>query len=108
MHPQALTTCLPSEILISLCHGIKVFEGSKGRFVSMPSTGYTDKNGEKKYNDTFPVLLKKHWEAREQLYTAVLKEYESQLTQSQTPVVQNPFTGEACDIGDISEFEEFP
>lgn len=40
-------------------HGIKVFEGSKGTFVAMPSTGYTDKNGEKKYNDTFHPISKK-------------------------------------------------
>ena len=86
-------------------HGIKVFEGSKGTFVAMPSTGYTDKNGEKKYNDTFHPISK---EAREQLNSAVLKEYEAQLNQSQAPVQQNPFTGEPCELGDMSEFEDFP
>ena len=33
-------------------HGIKVCEGEKGRFVSMPSTEYTDRDGNKQVQQT--------------------------------------------------------
>ena len=38
-------------------HGLRVIETEKGRFVNMPSTSYTDKDGNKQYSDTFPRLL---------------------------------------------------
>ncbi|MFR9036007.1 MAG: septation protein SpoVG family protein [Ruminococcus sp.] len=35
-------------------HGLRVIETEKGRFVNMPSTSYTDKDGNKQYSDTLP------------------------------------------------------
>ena len=34
-------------------HGLKVMETEKGRFVNMPSTSYTDRDGNKQYSDIF-------------------------------------------------------
>jgi len=60
-------------------HGVKVIEGERGLFVSMPNTVYTDKNGDKKYQDVFhPVNA----DARKALIDTVTKAYE-QIAQSQ-------------------------
>ena len=32
-------------------HGLRVMETEKGRFVNMPSTSYTDRDGNKQYSD---------------------------------------------------------
>ncbi|MBE6869940.1 MAG: SpoVG family protein [Ruminococcus albus] len=61
-------------------HGIKVCEGEKGLFISMPSTSYSNQNGEKKYQDIFHPITKG---AREALNTAVIRAYNSALAQSQ-------------------------
>ncbi|MCR5540815.1 MAG: SpoVG family protein [Ruminococcus sp.] len=61
-------------------HGIKVCEGEKGLFISMPSTSYSNQNGEKKYKDIFHPITK---EAREALNTAVIMAYNAELAQSQ-------------------------
>lgn len=61
-------------------HGIKVCEGEKGLFISMPSTFYSNQNGEKKYQDIFHPITKG---AREALNTAVIRAYNSALAQSQ-------------------------
>ena len=61
-------------------HGIKVCEGEKGLFISMPSTSYSNQNGEKKYQDIFHHITKG---AREALNTAVIRAYNSALAQSQ-------------------------
>ena len=50
-------------------HGIKVCENEKGRFVSMPSSSYKDRNGETKYSDIFHPISKG---AREALNQSVL------------------------------------
>lgn len=34
-------------------HGLRVMETEKGRFVNMPSTSYTDRDGNKQYSDIF-------------------------------------------------------
>ncbi len=60
-------------------HGIKVVDGSKGLFVSMPSTSYTV-NGETHRPDTFHPITA---EAREDLNNAVLKAYEQELQNQQ-------------------------
>ena len=39
-------------------HGLRVIETEKGRFVNMPSTSYTDKDGNKQYSDTFHAITK--------------------------------------------------
>ena len=59
-------------------HGLKVIDGENGCFVAMPNTSYTDKKGEKKYQDTFhPVTA----EAREKLTDAVIKAYDTEYAQ---------------------------
>jgi stage V sporulation protein G len=57
-------------------HGIKVIDGSKGQFVSMPSY----KSGES-YKDIFHAVTK---EAREQMNDAVLAAYNQKLAEEQT------------------------
>lgn len=74
-------------------HGIKVCEGEKGLFVSMPSTSYTS-NGETKYRDTFHPITKG---AREALNQEVLDKYEAALSQSMD---------DGIEIQDIPEDEE--
>ena len=39
-------------------HGLRVIETEKGRFVNMPSTSYTNKDGNKQYSDTFHAITK--------------------------------------------------
>ena len=56
-------------------HGIKVINGEKGEFVSMPS--YKGQNG---YKDIFHAVTA---EAREQMNAAVMKAYEQKLTEQQ-------------------------
>ena len=63
-------------------HGIKVCEGEKGRFVSMPSTQYTDRDGNKQYQDIFHPISKG---ARNALNQAVLNAYDIKLQQENTP-----------------------
>ncbi len=66
-------------------HGIKVCENEKGRFVSMPSTSYKDRNGETKYSDTFHPVTK---EAREALNQSVLNAYDYKLQQIQATEIE--------------------
>ena len=66
-------------------HGIKVCENEKGRFVSMPSTSYKDRNGETKYSDTFHPVTK---EAREALNQSVLNAYDYKLQQMQATEIE--------------------
>ena len=53
-------------------HGLRVIETEKGRFVNMPSTSYTDKDGNKQYSDTFHAVNQ-----------AVLNAYDLKLQQVQ-------------------------
>ena len=77
-------------------HGIKVCSGEKGLFISMPSTSYTNANGEKKYQDTFHPITKG---AREALHSAVIRAYNAALEQSQQAEI------ELQDIPDEEESE---
>ena len=52
----------------------------KGRFVNMPSTSYTDKDGNKQYSDTFHAITKS---ARTAVNQAVLNAYDLKLQQVQ-------------------------
>ena len=57
---------------------LRVVDGSKGLFVSMPQESYTDKNGDKKYSNIFfPVTNA----ARSALQDAVLKAYSQYMDQ---------------------------
>ena len=75
-------------------HGVKVCEGEKGLFVSMPSTSYTNSSGETKYRDTFHPITKG---SREALTQAVLDKYDEALSQTQD---------EGIEIQDLPEEEE--
>ncbi len=77
-------------------HGIKVCSGKKGLFISMPSTSYTNANGEKKYQDTFHPITKG---VREALHSAVIRAYNAALEQSQQAEI------EVQDIPDEEESE---
>ena len=74
-------------------HGVKVCDGEKGLFVSMPSTSYTS-NGETKYRDTFYPITKG---AREALTQEVLDKYDAAISQTQD---------EGIEIQDLPEDEE--
>ena len=66
-------------------HGIKVCEGEKGRFVSMPSTQYTDRDGNKQYQDIFHPISKG---ARNALNQAVLNAYDIKLQLAQQTEIE--------------------
>lgn len=54
-------------------NGIKVIEGSKGRFISFPQTSYKDKEGNTQYRDiVFPCTK----EARAALDKVLMKKFE--------------------------------
>lgn len=54
-------------------NGIKVIEGTKGRFISFPQTSYKDKEGNTQYRDiVFPCTK----EARAALDNVLMKKYE--------------------------------
>lgn len=59
-------------------HGIKVIDGEKGTFMSMPNDKWTNKDGETKYTDiVHPISA----EARAQLFKAVSEAYEAKLAE---------------------------
>lgn len=61
-------------------HGIKIMDGEKGLYVSMPSRSY-QKDGKTEYADVFhPVSA----EARTELNKAVLNAYDQELAEEQT------------------------
>lgn len=62
-------------------HGIKVIDSYKGRFVSMPSENYTDKDGNKQYREIcHPVS----GVARNALVQKVQEAYQQALDEQQT------------------------
>lgn len=68
-------------------HGIKVMEGSKGNFVSMPSSSYQGKDGSTKYSEVcHPVSS----DMRKMLDSAVLGAYNQTMAQSQSQALKAP------------------
>jgi len=63
-------------------HGIKVIEGEKGVFMSMPNDKWKNKDGEIKYTDIVHPI---NSEARAQLFTAVSDALDAKLTQQSDP-----------------------
>ena len=59
---------------------LKVMDGKKGLFVSMPQNSYTAENGETRYSDVFHPITA---QARSELYDKVLEAYEQKLEESQ-------------------------
>ena len=66
-------------------HGLRVRETEKGRFVNMPSTSYTDRDGNKQYSDIFHAVTKA---ARNALNQAVLNAYDIKLQQIQQTEIE--------------------
>ncbi|WP_124100934.1 SpoVG family protein [Ruminococcus sp. Marseille-P6503] len=66
-------------------HGLRVMETEKGRFVNMPSTSYTDRDGSKQYSDIFHAITKS---ARNALNQAVLNAYDIKLQQVQAAEIE--------------------
>lgn len=66
-------------------HGLRVMETEKGRFVNMPSTSYTDRDGNKQYSDIFHAITKA---ARNALNQAVLNAYDIKLQQVQATEIE--------------------
>jgi stage V sporulation protein G len=71
-------------------HGIKVIDGSKGQFVSMPSY----KSGEN-YKDIFHAVTA---EARQQMNDVVMAAYEQKLSEEQTQEQEEDYGEEAGDV----------
>lgn len=61
-------------------HGLKVVDGQKGLFVSMPSRAYQTAEGETQYAEYFHAVTS---EARAAIGTAVRTAYEQALSQQQ-------------------------
>lgn len=62
--------------------GLKVMDGRKGLFVSMPQETFSGKGGEKQYSNIFFVLTNS---AQTQLQEAVLEAYQLRLNPSYVP-----------------------
>ena len=61
-------------------HGIKVMEGDKGLFVSMPSTSFTGRDGKKQYTDIcHPITAV----ARTELIDKVVNAYQQKVSEAQ-------------------------
>lgn len=61
-------------------HGIKVMEGEKGLFISMPSNSYTDRNGKTQYADIcHPITAV----ARTELIDKVVEAYQQKVSEEQ-------------------------
>ena len=61
---------------------LKVMDGKKGLFVSMPQESFTNKDGQKKYSNTFFALTNS---AKLQLQESVLQAYQQQIDPSYVP-----------------------
>lgn len=61
---------------------LKVMDGKKGLFVSMPQESYSGKDGQKKYSNTFFALTNS---ARLALQESVLQAYQQQIDPNYTP-----------------------
>jgi len=61
-------------------HGFRIMDSKKGLFVSMPSTVYTDKNGNTQYSDTFHPTTA---ESREELIHKMKSAYEQAVEELQ-------------------------
>ena len=68
--------------------GLRVVDGKKGLFVSMPQESYTDKGGEKKYSNIFFPITNA---AKTELQDAVLKAYDQYLDQQHEAVQDAQF-----------------
>ena len=61
-------------------HGIRIMNTEKGRFIAMPSTSYTDRDGQKQYSDIcHPITAL----ARCELFDKVNEAYEEKLQKVQ-------------------------
>ena len=61
---------------------LKVMDGKKGLFVSMPQETYPGRDGQKKYSNTFFALTNS---AKLQLQESVLQAYQQQIDPNYTP-----------------------
>ena len=61
---------------------LKVMDGKKGLFVSMPQETFTGKDGQKKYSNTFFALTNA---AKVELQESVLQAYQQQINPSYVP-----------------------
>ena len=61
---------------------LKVMDGKKGLFVSMPQESFTNKDGQKKYSNTFFALTNS---AKMALQESVLQAYQQQIDPNYTP-----------------------
>lgn len=61
---------------------LKVMDGKKGLFVSMPQESFTGKDGQKKYSNTFFALTNS---AKLELQESVLQAYQQQMDANYVP-----------------------
>lgn len=60
-------------------HGIRVIQGGKGTFVSMPNRSYKDENGNQQYSDIFHAVTK---EGHRAIVDSVMDAYHQALEQA--------------------------
>lgn len=85
-----------------MIHDVKIIEGSKGPFVSMPNRSYTDKEGQTKYTDIcHPITA----DIKKRLDAAVLNAYatEKQIGQLVDPTLD----AEPLPTGEIKDWDAF-
>ena len=78
-------------------HGLRVFESEKGRFVSMPSRGYTDRNGETQYAEIAHPITS---EGRTAINNAVLNAYDQALSNTESMTENTEENFEEVDMDD--------
>ena len=67
---------------MSVVKNLKVMDGKKGLFVSMPQESYSGKDGQKKYSNTFFALTNS---AKLALQESVLQAYQQQIDPNYVP-----------------------
>lgn len=84
---------------------LKVMDGKKGLFVSMPQETFTGKDGQKKYSNTFFALTNS---AKLELQQSVLDTYQQQLNPSYVPKQNYDYQGFPQEIQRQREFYPQP
>lgn len=83
--------------------GLKVMDGRKGLFVSMPQKEFSDRNGKKQYSNLFFALTNA---AKMELQTAVLQAYQQSLDPNYRPPPSQS-SGRGTDLEHIRHQQEF-
>lgn len=103
-NPESATKAYASITLDKMfaVHGLKVVEGQKGLFVSMPNYSYQDRDGNTQYKDIFHGITRSAFEA---VQKTVLNAYNNAVNQSQQTEIEIGEDDEAEELSDEPEPE---